>query len=89
MWSSCATLKIVYFLMLVASILVVWDRWWLLSKYTWIYCSAVAPVVKEVLFGSVLPRPSLVILERREGSVNMYLIKAAWEFHGRGEGGYY
>lgn len=39
------------------------------------------PVVKEVLFGSVVPRPSLVVLERREGSVNMYLIKAAWEFH--------
>lgn len=75
--------------------------WCLLPQYWWCgtdggscpttpgFTVPPSPVVKEVLFGSALPRPSLVISERQEGSVNMYLIKAAWEFHWRGGGGYY
>lgn len=77
----------------IASVVVVWDQWWLLSKYLWIYSTTVwSPPLPRLTVGEVLlfgpapaifgaTTPSLVIREGEEGSEAVYLIKADWDFH--------
>lgn len=74
--------------MLIATTVVFWDQWWLLSKYLWIYSTVVPPPHGErgvvVWIGARdigAATPSLVIWEAGEGSEAGYLIKADWDFH--------
>lgn len=78
--------------MLIATTVVIWDRWWLLSKYLWIYSAMVSPlfhphgergVVVWIRASDIgTTTPSLVIWEAGEESEAGYLIKANWDFQG-------
>lgn len=80
--------------MLISTIVVVWDQWWLLSKYLWIYSAMVFPLVLPPRWKRCCCLDqrqwywcSLVIWEGGEGSEAVYLIKADWDFqwmHSRG-----
>lgn len=87
-FSSYNAFKIIYLYAVAPNtIVVIWDRWWLLSKYLWIYIVMVSllfpshPMVKEVLVGSL---PGILVLfsylGRKGGLEAVYLIKADWDF---------